>query len=142
VIAWPVLVIGAPLVLLAFGAVIAPGIDDLVGGISRHALHVVQNHREGGTTVREIVAKRYRNPKWRAYHAEYADETFVRCDATGSTGQPVALAWVVISEPEWTGWRPRLRITATAHNHAAYDIAHSLCQKGHTLYGSADMANW
>ena len=142
VVLWPVLVIGTPLVLFALAVIIAPGVDELVGGISRHALYMVQDHREGSRTVREIVAERYRNPKWRAYHSEYLEETFVRCDATSNTGQPIAMAWVVISEPEWSGWLPRFRVTATAHNHAAYDIAHSLYRPGHALYGSADMANW
>ena len=142
VLGWTIAGVGGPIVLLAIWLIFAPGVDDLVGGISGKALQVVQNHREGTKTVREIVASRYRNPKWRAFHRDYLEETYVRCDALTQFGEPVAMMWVVISQPEWNGLAPRVKFTATAHNQAAYIIAHSLYEKGHTLYGSADMGNW
>jgi hypothetical protein len=142
------ILVGIPLafftpVFLALAIMVfAPAVDDVVGGVSQNALSVVQNHKEGTASIKELVARHYRDPHWRAFHRDYLEETYVRCDASTNAGQPIGLVWVVISEPRMHGLLPTLQVTTTAHNRAAYELAPSLYQQGHILYGSPDIANW
>ena len=138
------LLLGVPLVLFsAFLAFLfAPAVDQLFNLGTGRALRTVQNHREGSRTVKEIVERRYRSANWHAYHRDYLEETYVRCDAVTASGETVALVWVVIQTPKVQPWRPHITTVATAHDRAAYAIAPSLYIQGHTLSISPDYANW
>ncbi len=129
--------------LLALVDVFAPFVDDATGGsVSNYALQLVQNHRESSKTVKQLVDERFRDVKWRAYHREYIQETYVRCDALTPSGKTVAMVWVVTCEPTVEHFRPRMKITAFAHTQSAFAVAPSMRVAGHPLYDSPDYANW
>lgn len=128
--------------LVAVSWLFLPDLDQAVGLLTGRALRLVQNHVEDGETVKQIVLERFRNVRWHAYHRDYLGETYVRCDGVDRSGSPVAMVWVVMSVPERHGLAFHVRTIATAHTESAFNLAPSLYQPGHSLYGSADYANW
>lgn len=139
----PVALIGcAAMALVAVLWLFLPSVDESVGLLTGRALRLVQNHTEHGHTIREIVLANFRNVRWRAYHRDYLSETYVRCDAVDRNGSPVAFVWVVMTIPERHGLRFHVHTIATAHTESAFNLAPSLYEPGHTLYGSPDYANW
>jgi hypothetical protein len=142
---WPLFVVLAGCAAIAFIAALwlfLPRIDESVGFFTGRALRVIQDHQDRGHTVRDIVLSKYKNVHWRAYHRDDVCETYVRCDALDRNGAPVVLVWVVMTLPERRGVLFHVRTIATAHTESAFNVAPSLYEPGHTLYGSPDYANW
>ena len=131
-------------VLLAVGFVgyllWATTLDERLGVFTGHALASVQEHREQGRTVREIVEARYRNPRWRTYHQDEVTDTYVRCEAQRPNGTPITLQWFVRAVPRWRSGLRLVNTVAMAINQDALDVAPTLRQPGHPIYRSPDMA--
>jgi hypothetical protein len=120
----------------------APGIDEYLGVMTGRALSLVRNHKEDGATIDQLVAAKYHDVRWRAYHRDFLGETYVRCEAVGQGGAPVTMVWVVMTTLSRRGVHANVTTVATAHTVSAYNIAPSLYQAGHKLYRSPDVANW
>lgn len=118
----------------------SPRVDERFGIVTEHALLSVQNHREGGKSVKEIVAARYRGPRWQAYHQDFLTETYVRCEAMKPDGTPITMQWFVRAAPRLrSGIRLENKVV-TALNWDALNISPSLRESGHAIYSSPDIA--
>jgi len=135
-------VVGFVVLLVAVLWLFAPGLDETVGLMTGRALSLVRNHKQGGSTIGEIIAAQYKNVRWRAYHRDYLGETYVRCEAVDKSGTPVTMVWVVMTTAKRKGMYIDLATVTTAHTVSAYNVSPSLYQAGHTLYRSPDFANW
>lgn len=133
-----VLIVGCLTSVVAL--VFSPRIDEKLGIVTTHALASIQEHREGGRSVKEIVAAKYREPRWQAYHHDFLTETYVRCETLRSDGTTITLQWFVRAVPRL---RPGLHLenkVATALNQDALSVAPSLREPGHPIYNSPDIA--
>jgi hypothetical protein len=135
------IVIGIVFGTLLFGIVaffFSPAIDNRLGFVTGRALRTVQNHRENGVAIADLVNARFPRHRWSSRHRDYLSETYVRCDAESADGSRVGMVWIVTSEFESPF---RITMVATAHSAAALEIAPSLYVPGHRVYPSPYIAN-
>jgi hypothetical protein len=110
-------------VLIFFGMLAAPRLDEHIGFFTGRALEAVQSYNVGGVPLRVVVEQRFQDVRWRAYHQDIPFQTFVECSGTPRSGGPKQLMqWYVEERPAWRRG-PSLRITSmTAFNGNALDL--------------------
>ena len=92
VLGWSAAGIAVAAIALLFGV----EIDGVLGLVARHDLRTIQRlSTPSGSTVEQLISKRFKNVKWKAYHFDELYRTVVDCEASSAAGETVTFSWEV-----------------------------------------------